>query len=156
MDDLVEVGLGDRSANSKAGGVPAPALRGLRVVEGGGIDDLYCLRASATAFSEAALASASRFLSIEISSVASLSSSLRRCDPSSRLTFSNNSCSKRIFSSKTREYFASISAKLDETARSFRSKSSFPISSSRNWTLISWYSCRSLSSSRCSDVVVVL
>lgn len=73
---------------------------------------------------------------MEISTFASRSSSLSRWVSSSRPAFSKSSCSRRIFSSNAFEYLDSISARLDETARSLRSKSSFPISSSRRCTLV--------------------
>ena len=68
------------------------------------------------------------------------SSSRRRWDSVSTFALSSNSCSSRIFSSNTREYLASVSCKLDAMARSFRSRSSLPSSSSRSCILTFWCS----------------
>jgi len=62
-------------------------------------------------------------------------SSRRRWDSASTFALSSNSCSSKIFSSNAREYLASVSCKLDDMARSFRSRSSLPSSSSRSCIL---------------------
>lgn len=95
-------------------------------------------------------------LRMAISSWESLNSSLIRCISSSRLAFSINSCSRRIFSSSVLVYLASMSTKLEDVTRLLRSKSSAPNSKSLRAVLVCWCSCRSLSSSRCNEVVVVL
>lgn len=105
---------------------------------------------------EAAMADVSCSLRMAISSWASLNSSLVRCISSSRLAFSSKSCSRRIFSSRVLVYLASMSIKLEDVTRLLRSRSSAPNSRSLRAVLVSWCSCRSLSSSRCSEVVVVL
>lgn len=67
-------------------------------------------------------------------------SSRKRWDSASTFALSSNSCSSKIFSSNAREYLASVSCKLDDMARSFRSRSSLPISSSRSCILTFWCS----------------
>ena len=64
------------------------------------------------------------------------SSSFSLWHSSSTWALSSNSCSSNIFSSRARAYLASTSDRLDATARSFLSRSSLPISSSRSWTFI--------------------
>lgn len=60
------------------------------------------------------------------------SSSFSLWHSSSIWALSSSSCSSNIFSSRARAYLASTSDRLEATARSFLSRSSLPISSSRS------------------------
>ena len=116
----------------------------------------FSLRIATSSFASKASGISARELKVRHVTDAPRNSSRRRWDSASTFALSSNSCSSRIFSSNAREYLASVSCKLDDMARSFRSRSSLPSSSSRSCILAFWCSWRNWSSSRWRDATVVL
>lgn len=97
--------------------------------------DSFSLRIATSSFASKASVISDREPKTHHVSGAPRNSSRRRWDSASTFALSSSSCSSRIFSSSAREYLASVSCKLDDMARSFRSRSSLPSSSSRSCIL---------------------
>jgi len=102
--------------------------------------DSFSLRIAISSLASKASEISGREAQTHRANVAPRNSSRRRWDSASTFALSSNSCSSKIFSSSAREYLASVSCKLDDMARSFRSRSSLPSSSSRSCILTFWCS----------------